>query len=89
MSEMTSLFQNLSPIARAMGGDDGDLLEMAMASMPKVIRELPSKVDIVQTFYANVNRAEKATSFQSGLSLLGVVLCEDLYIPEDSAAEGA
>jgi hypothetical protein len=85
---MSCLFQALSAVARAMGEGEGGLLEMGMGQMPVVVRELPSKVDVVQTFYKNVNREGKATGFQSGLSTLGVALCEELYEVEEGFADG-
>jgi hypothetical protein len=85
---MSCLFQALSAVACAMGEGEGGLLEMGMGQMPVVVRELPSKVDVVQTFYKNVNREEKATGFQSGLSTLGVALCEELYEVEEGFADG-
>tara|TARA_R110001592_G_scaffold258057_1_gene521799 strand:- start:1185 stop:1316 length:132 start_codon:yes stop_codon:yes gene_type:complete len=34
-----------------MGLEHGSLLELAMRHMPNVVRELPSKINIIETFF--------------------------------------
>jgi hypothetical protein len=66
-----------------MGPKHGGLLELAMGSMPNVVWELPSKVDVNRTFYESANRNAKATSSACELTNLGHVLLEDNYFTED------
>lgn len=69
-----------------MGPEHGGLLELGMASMPNVARELPSKVDVVQTFYTSPNRNDEANSIKCGPTNLQVALLDTHHLPEDGVA---
>jgi len=71
-----------------MGPTHGGVLELAMGSMPNVVWELPSKVDVNRTFYESANRNAKATSSACELTNLGHVLYEDKYFTEAGFPEG-
>ena len=63
-------------------------MELAMSHMPKVVRELPSKIDIMETFFASPNRADKATSMKCGLTHLASAMLEHHVLPEEGGVLG-
>jgi hypothetical protein len=73
---------------RSMGIDDGGLLQMAINTMPNVVRELPSLVDVNETFYLSPNKDEGDASVKGSLSNLGVALLYNAYAPEDGGVDG-
>jgi hypothetical protein len=73
---------------RSMGPDDGGLLQMAMDSMPVVVRELPSMVDVNETFYASPNKDEADACVKGSLSNLAKSLLELRLTPEDGGVDG-
>jgi hypothetical protein len=80
--------QRLSPVCRAMGIDHGGLLELACSTMPNVVRELPSKVDVPGTFYRSPHRDSPANSSQCGPTHLQEALLDTHYLPEEGGVPG-
>ena len=82
------VFQALNPVCASMGPEHGGLLQLAMGSMPNVVWELHSKVDVNRTFYESANRNAKATSSACDLTNLGRVLLEETHFTEAGFPEG-
>lgn len=82
------MFQDLHPACAKMGPDHGGLLGLAMSTMPNVVRELPSKIDIGRTFYESKNRNIIANSKDCDLTNLGHSLFEVFYVAEEGFPPG-
>jgi len=80
--------QRLSPVGREMGIAHGGLLELAMSTMPNVVRELPSKVDVSGTFYSSPNRSGSANSSKCGPTHMQEAFLDTYYLPEEGGVPG-